>query len=350
MGLFDHLFGKKSADGLPEGLSALHKATDEEKNKGNREYAFRCLQKIYQLGVEAVAKHDTRFDGEKFIPRIDTLANAYKSGKMGWHDESGEYQYADICEPDLNKAYACYLLGAEVASMCTNDFKKDYVLNCATKKLVIGMYERAGTGMINGYIHSPDPKVSDQRYAASMFVMAIMLGRARYGMDADGIHWVDSNVSHPIKAALEALIPLQHMLGDYPLSWYADEIISAHILSEDDDPIPQIRQLSGNSQNGNKGEMRQPENVASNVADTAERAQEKEDAERAQKKKDMDAPLSVQDMPSVITGPYGYKYHRLNMSAFSAEYQSEHDSSIATIHDSDVKPGSANTSDGYFYW
>lgn len=75
-------------------------------------------------------------------------------------------------------------------------------------------------------------------------------------------------------------------------------------------------------------------------------------AKAAQERKDMDSVHSVTSIPLLITGPYGHQYHRIGISTFSAEYQSDHDSSIVTIHDSDINASglSANISEGYFYW
>lgn len=74
--------------------------------------------------------------------------------------------------------------------------------------------------------------------------------------------------------------------------------------------------------------------------------------EEAMRKNDLDSPHSVISMPSVITGPYNHSYKLIVKHSFSAEYQSEHDSSIVTIHDSDINASgqSANIAEGYFYW
>ena len=74
--------------------------------------------------------------------------------------------------------------------------------------------------------------------------------------------------------------------------------------------------------------------------------------EDAMRKNDLDSPHSVTSMPSVITGPYNHSYKLIGINSFSAEYQSEHDSSIVTIHDSDINASgqSANITEGYFYW
>ena len=66
----------------------------------------------------------------------------------------------------------------------------------------------------------------------------------------------------------------------------------------------------------------------------------------------MDAPNSVHSMPSVITGPYGHKYKLGSVNAFSAEYISEHDSTIVTIRNSDLNAAAngAKTTEGYFHW
>ena len=75
-------------------------------------------------------------------------------------------------------------------------------------------------------------------------------------------------------------------------------------------------------------------------------------AAATQERKDMDSVHSVLSIPQCITGPYGHQYHRIGISSFSAEYQSEHDSTIVMIHASDINASglSANTSEGYFYW
>lgn len=69
-------------------------------------------------------------------------------------------------------------------------------------------------------------------------------------------------------------------------------------------------------------------------------------------REDMDAPHSVLSMPSVITGPYGHKYTRKSINAFSAEYISTYDSSEVTIRNSDLNTAGngAHTSEGPFYW
>jgi len=69
-------------------------------------------------------------------------------------------------------------------------------------------------------------------------------------------------------------------------------------------------------------------------------------------REDMDAPHSVLSMPSVITGPYGHKYTRKSINAFSAEYISTYDSSEVTIRNSDLNAAGngAHTSEGPFHW
>lgn len=241
MGLFDGLFNKKSADGLPESFSGLYKETEvsEKRGKFDLQYGFRCLEKLYRMGTDAVTQNNTRIDIDKFLDRMQDLAEVYKTGSYWWSD--GSYKHPDrVCDLDLNKSYACYMLGVAAAAMVTNDFQRDYVINTADAHLlVIEMYVKSGIGMAEGYLHSPDPKVSDRRYAASHLAMAVLLSCGKYGN-----HYLSLKYESYATQALRALIPLQDMLlANEPLSWYADKCVSASILSENDSVIKAIRAL-----------------------------------------------------------------------------------------------------------
>lgn len=241
MGFLDGLLNKKGADGLPDSFSGLYKETEVSGKRGqfDLQYGFRCLEKLYRMGTEAVAQNNTRLDIDKFLDRMEDLAEVYKTGNYWYSD--GSCKHPDrVCDPDLNKSYACYMLGAAAASMVTNDFKKEYAINTADAHLtVIEMFLKSGIGMAEGYLHSPDPNVSDRRYAASQLAMAVLLCCNRFGK-----HYLELEYTGYAKQALKAMIPLRDMLlASEPLSWYADRCVSSRILSENDNIIQSIREL-----------------------------------------------------------------------------------------------------------
>lgn len=92
-----------------------------------------------------------------------------------------------------------------------------------------------------------------------------------------------------------------------------------------------------------------------NIAKMNQIREAKERSKRGYKKVnkiDDDSIHSVHSIPDVITGPYGHSYRRINVSSNSAEYISDHDSSVITIHDNDMTASEtgANTEAGYFHW
>ena len=243
MKFLSDLFNKKGADGLPENFSGLYKETEISESRGQFDlyYGFRCLEKLYKLGIDAIKQNNLGFDIDKFILRMKNLAEVYETGEY-WYDAKDGYRHPEkVCEKDLHKAYACYMLGAEAASMATNDFKKEYAMSSIDAQVsVIKMFLKSGIGMAEGYLHSPDPNVSDRKYAASQLVMAVMLSYMRFGGQC-----YDSNYSNYASQALEALISLRDMLlKDQPLSWYADKVVESGLLKEETSAvIAEIRQL-----------------------------------------------------------------------------------------------------------
>lgn len=66
-------------------------------------------------------------------------------------------------------------------------------------------------------------------------------------------------------------------------------------------------------------------------------------------RENINAPLHIDSVPEVITGPNGKTYHRTGIDPFSAEYTNEFGETIV-IEDRDIGATGAKTKDGYFHW
>lgn len=217
MGLFDKILVKKGADGLPESFAALYKATDYTQKGYDVHYGFRCLEKMYEIGKKAVIEDNMSagdlgaIKGDHYFPRIQDLAEVYKTGEYWYdNDDEGRRYYFKVCEPDMAKHYGCYASMAYAAQKLTKDFTKEYALKDDTMNEVPNYFLQAGIGYAEGYLKSPVANIKSKEMAVSFLDTAFELGCKRYGYKPQMIFSKDT--SYIAWRALEELAELSDYL------------------------------------------------------------------------------------------------------------------------------------------
>lgn len=224
MGLFDKILVKKGADGLPESFAALYKATDYTQKGYDVHYGFRCLEKMYEIGKKAVIEDNMSagdlgaIKGDHYFPRIQDLAEVYKTGEYWYdNDDEGRRYYFKVCEPDMTKHYGCYVSMAYAAQKLTKDFTKEYALKDDAMNEVPNYFLQAGIGYSQGHLKSPVASKKTKEFAVSFLDMAFELGCKRYGYNPGLIFSKDT--SYIAESALHELTKLSDylpcLLNDY---------------------------------------------------------------------------------------------------------------------------------------
>lgn len=224
MGLFDKLLVKKGEDGLPESFAALYKATNCEQKGYDVHYGFRCLEKMYRIGKQALAEEKMSggdfgtIKSDHFFPRITDLAEVYKDGEY-WYDdvEKGKLYRFKVCEPDMAKHYECFATLADAAEKLSRNFSKNYVLQNDTMNRVPDYFLQAGIGYARGYLKSTSADIKSKKIAAIYLTKAFELGCQRYGYIPD--YYLSEDTSFVANHALKELVELSEYIP-FPLHDY----------------------------------------------------------------------------------------------------------------------------------
>lgn len=226
MGLFDKMFVKTGDDGLPESFIALYKATNYTKKGYDVHYGFRCLEKLYQVGLKAVIEDKMstldigKIKCDHFFPRVEDLVTIYKDGEYWYDDEDSRY-FFKVCEPNIEKYYNCYSTLAFAANKLTNGFVKEYALKEETMRHVPNYFLQAGLGYSKGYLKSVDPNIKTKKIAVTYLDTAFELCCKGYGLTVEYITYnqITEKPNDVAVRALEELIELEDyidgILSDY---------------------------------------------------------------------------------------------------------------------------------------